>query len=150
MAGKRNYYEDKIGKKFGRLTFLGMSNDLYKYDRYLGNFMCDCGNFYQTVPRSVFFKNSKGRSTVSCGCWSDENKRNKDLIRKKKRTLWGTKRVDSGEMSNIIYRPKDNVWEVRMARNGQRVHVRFSSLEDAQKCRDFTKELLKLQLKDTQ
>lgn len=58
---KRGYFEDLVGKKFGRLEVLSFAGK--KNTQTLWNCLCDCGN--ETLVRG---KDLKYKSTMSCGC----------------------------------------------------------------------------------
>lgn len=61
--------KDLTGKRFGRLTVLGLSKTENRKSYW--DCLCDCGN--RTVVRSDSLNAKQGKNTVSCGCQQKEN-----------------------------------------------------------------------------
>ena len=72
QCGKFEHNVDFTGRKFGRLTVIGKSEDFYVYPNGDKDFKwickCDCGN--TTVTRGNILRNT--RFNQSCGCWRKE------------------------------------------------------------------------------
>ena len=65
-------YDDLTGMVFGRLTVMERDLSDKKVTRWLCR--CECGTI-----KSICAASLKSGSTVSCGCWSRENTRNRSL-----------------------------------------------------------------------
>lgn len=131
MVAIRKYHEDKIGCRFGRLVFLGMTEKKTSDDeRYLGEFSCDCGQFALVVPRLVF----KGE-TSSCGCFRRELGREKHMIKKRQIGLRkGSSRLNKSSSTKHRYIHKRNdsaKYHLKIVVDGQTYCSSFDSIEEA-------------------
>lgn len=62
------FYDDLIGKKFGRLTVLENTKKVDKDNRTIYKCQCDCGNIVEVVGKRI-----KSGATKSCGCAQRES-----------------------------------------------------------------------------
>lgn len=62
------FYDDLIGKKFGRLTVLENTKKVDKDNRTIYKCQCDCGNIVEIIGKRI-----KSGETKSCGCAQRES-----------------------------------------------------------------------------
>lgn len=148
----RKVNTELIGKKFGRLTAIRITNDR-KYDSIVWEFKCDCGNIVYKAMDLV-----KRGAIVSCGCKKRENinkNRCKISIEKfNKENLVENTRLDiigkeNSRKHNTTGKTGVNLVKITgrytasLQFQGKRYHLgTFDTIEEAYKAREEAKEKL--------
>lgn len=131
----RQYHLDKVGQRFGRLTFHGMSEEIHPTaGRYLGHFTCDCGKKVLTLPTLIFRGKSK-----SCGCYRRDMGSDPEKVRVR---MMGQHQADVKHPHNrsgyrhICKRTESDLYQMKLSFNGTTYRETFSTLTEAIKARN--------------
>jgi hypothetical protein len=103
------------GTKIGRLTFIEKTT-IYKKDRYLSRFVCECGNEILKP-----FKEVNSGNTLSCGCLR------KEVLResvKKVRHLSTPRAIEKNTKHGMKYTRFYNIWQGMKWRGNPRSHLK--------------------------